>query len=133
VDMKEFLFKQVKCAKYLKLVYDGKFIEIVKGEIDEAVYRDSNNEEFYITSECCGDKDFLKTYYILKEKEFIGFVVGVKDIIVTAYLVADTTCDYSGREHMEISKEPENVIKCAVVYYSSGHKRYVPLVDIKGW
>ena len=121
------LFNKVKCSGYLKRINDGKFIEVYKGDVDEAIYRNSNDENFEITSEACGDTDFLKTYYEVKEKNFKGFVVGFKTIILTAYLVADTDYDFIGREHLRIYKEPKERIECAIVYYSNNRKRYVPL------
>jgi hypothetical protein len=131
MNIQDILFKEVQCTAFLKKVYDGKFILIHKGDIDEAVYCDSNNPDLEIMSECCGDHDFLKTYYEVKERLFTGFAVGTKNIVVTAWLVADTNSDYSGREYLRISRDPESVVKCAVVYYRNNYKRYVPLENIK--
>lgn len=129
--MKELLFKEVLCHSFLKKVNDGKFIEICKGEVDEAIYKNSNDDNFEVISECCGDMDFLKTYYEIQDKVFKGFVVGIKEIVVSSYLVADTTSDWSGCEHLRIYKCPNEKIKCAIVYYQNNKKRYVPLEKMK--
>lgn len=131
MDIKDILFKKVKCSSFLKKVYDGKFILATHGDIDEATYCDSNTPGIEITSECCGDHDFLKTYYEVKERTFTGFVVGIKDIVVTAWLVADINYDYVGSEHLHIFKDADKIIKCAVVYYQNNKKSYVPLESIK--
>lgn len=131
MDIKDILFKKVKCSSFLKKVWDGKFIQVYKGELDSASYCDSNDPENEIESDCCGEYDFLKTYYEKKQRNFTGFVVGIKDIVVTGYLVADTdSCPYNG-EHLKIYKHPKEIIKCAIVYYGNNRKRYVPLENIE--
>lgn len=127
----DILFKKVKCSSYLKRVWDGKFIQVYKGELDEAAYCDSNNPDGEIISECCGELEFLKTYYKEVQKNFTGFIVGIKDIVVTGYLVADTDYDHRGCGYLSIYKRPKQIEKCAIVYYANNRKRYVPLEDIK--
>ena len=124
---KELLFSKVHCKGYLKKIYDGKFIEIIEGDVKEAVYKNSNDDDFEKVSECCGDLDFLKTYYEAKEKSFNGFLVGFKDVIATGYLVADTDYDFRGHEQLTIRKEPQDIYICAIVYFADNRKRLVPL------
>lgn len=128
MDIKDILFKKVQCTSFLKKVHDGKYISIIA---DEAIYLNSNTPEIEITSECCGDTDFLKTYYEIKEKSFSGFVVGIKEITVTAWLMADTEYDYFGSESLRISRQSKEVVKCAIVYYGNNCKRYVPMDSIR--
>jgi hypothetical protein len=130
-DIKDILFKRVICTAFLKKVHDGKFISVSKDDIDEAMYCNTDNPENFTMSECSGDHDFLKTYYEVKERPFTGIIVGIKDVIVTAWLVADTNYDYAGREYLRISRDTEKKIKCAVVYYRNNCKRYVPLDNVK--
>ena len=66
---KELLFSKLHCIGYRKKIYDGKFIEVIEGDVKEAVYRNNNDYDFEEVSECCGDLDFLKTYYEIKEKD----------------------------------------------------------------
>lgn len=129
--MKDILFKKVKCNAYLKKVYDGKFIDVSQEDF-KAIYTDYRNlDKLYTESTCEGDLDFLKTYYEFKEKEFTGLVVGIKDVTVTAYLVADIGYQYSGKEYIYVRKEPKDIYKCAIVYYGNNRKRYVPLENIE--
>jgi hypothetical protein len=130
-QVKELLFSKVHCTGYLKKVYDGKFIEVIEGDVKEAVYRNSNDDDFEEVSECCGDLDFLKTYYEIKEKHFNGFLVGFKEIVATGYLVADTGYDFRSCEHLTIHKEPKDIYECAIVYFADNRKRLVPLEKIK--
>lgn len=132
MEEKDIVFKKVVCSSYLKKVNDGKFIQIYKGDIDEAAYCDSNDPNQERMSDCCGDHDFLKTYYMVKEKTFRGFVVGIKEIVVTAYLCADTCYhSYNSNEYLKVYKNPDRRIKCAIVYYQNNRKRYVPLESIE--
>ena len=77
-----------------------------------------------------GAYDLEKTYYERKEKRFRGIVVGVKDVVTEGYLGVDTDTDWMGREHQRIFKEPKTTVKCALVFYSMGRSRLVPLDDL---
>jgi len=131
MNTQDYLFKKAKCSSFLKKVRDGKFIRVYKGEFDEASYCNSNDPDNEITSECCGEFDFLKTYYKKKQRNFTGFIVGVKDIVVTGYLVADTEYHPYNGEHLRIFKYPKEITKCAIVYYGNNKKSYVPLESIE--
>jgi hypothetical protein len=133
MNIQNILFKKVQCTAFLKKVYDGKFIQVCNIDgYDCAEYADTNNPDLDLKCECDGSLKFLKTYYEPKAREFMGIVVGIKKIIVTAYLTAETNYDYTGREYLRISREPEKIIECAVVYYRNNCKRYVPLENIGG-
>lgn len=129
--MKDILFKKVKCTAFLKKVWDGKFIQVYKGDLDEAFYCDSNSPDKKIASDCCGELDFLKTYYKETKRSFTGFVVGTKDIVTEGYLVADTNYDFRGCERLDIYKYPKDVVKCAIVYFGNNRKRFVPLESVE--
>jgi len=124
---KELLFSKVHCTSYLKKIYDGNFIEVVEGDVREAVYKNSNDNNFEKVSECCGDLDFLKTYYQINTKPFNGFLVGFKSIVATGYLVADTDYDFRDCDVLTIRKEPKEIYECAIVYFADNRKRLVPL------
>ena len=126
--MKPDLFQRVECSGYMKKIYDGKYIEIVA---DEAVYMNANDTDFEVTSECSGDLDFLKTYYEHRQRNLKGVVVGYRNVVVTGYLVAETICDFAGRECIRISKVPKDTVECAVVYYANNKKSLVPIAEIK--
>ena len=152
----------VQCSAYWKKVNDGVFIERVeKGQrwwgyiAKEECYiphgADFDNslmpegfdpfvDDFqvkYIPEEllspCEGAGDVEKTYYKTVEKDFGGYVVAVKDIVVDAYLGVDSTSAYGGGgDSYFIFKLPKTVTKCAVVYYALGKSRLVPLENIEG-
>lgn len=137
--MKNLLFQKVKCNAYLKKVYDGRCIGThhENGKIELCWY-DSTNEEDQkskdfqeLECECDGSHEFVKTYYKRIEKGMYGFVVGIKNVDITRYLVADISSGYNGEDFIYISKVPKDVIKCAIVYYANNRKRYVPLEDIE--
>ena len=129
--MADILFKKVKCNAYLKRVHDGKFIDVSQDDF-KAIYTDYHNlDKLHTESACEGDLDFLKTYYVLIKKEFTGFVVGVKEVTATAYLVADIGYQYNGKEYIYVRKEPKDIYKCAIVYYGNNRKRLVPLENIE--
>jgi len=131
MNIKDILFKEVQCTSFLKKVYDGKFMLVNENDM-EVTYCDSNNEKFEVVSECCGDLDFLKTYFEIKDRIFSGVVVGIKNIVLSGYLAADTNYEsYSYLEHLTLSKHPHKVIECAIVYYRNNRKSYVPLDSIK--
>ena len=84
-----------------------------------------------LRSPCEGADDVEKTYYEVIEKEFRGYVVAVKDIVVDGYLGVDCSYDpYCGDRYF-IFKRPKTVVKCAIVYYALGKKRLVPLENIE--
>lgn len=142
------IFKKVKCNGFLKPVNDGRFIAVDQSALS-ASYMDTNkvevefNENTLETSlindgtvgqcECEGIKEFLKTYMQPVKQEFSGVVVGIKNIIVNAWLCANVFYSY-GKEYVGVYKEPNEVKECAIVYYANNRKHYVPLeciVDVK--
>lgn len=128
--MKDILFKKVKCNAFLKKASDGKFIELYRDSL-AADYIDHKNPDFNLKCECDGSLEFLKVYYEVKKRNFKGIVVGIKDIVTTAYLTVDTSYHYDGTEYIYPGKVPEKICKCAIVYYSNNRKSYVPLENIE--
>lgn len=146
------------CTAYLSPVHDGVFIEKIEGkrtESGEDVYvlhpkvekKDSFDESFpkaypfysdvfkdkeaeEILSPCEGAYDLEKTYYERKVKRFKGVIVGIKDIVTEGYLGVDTVTDFIGREHQLVFKEAKTTVKCALVFFSMGKSRLVPLDDL---
>lgn len=84
-----------------------------------------------LLSPCEGAGDVEKTYYKTVEKDFKGYVVAVKNVVVDGYLGVDCAYDYVGGEHYFIFKMPKTTIKCAIVYYALGKQRLVPLENIE--
>lgn len=136
------------CKGYLKKVDDGAFIQRIPPEqaedkeehfilhsnaIDSKAAEKSNPFDYsaskpeYEESSCCGEHELLKTYFERKEQNFAGVIVGKKKVTVTGWLTVDTYYRYNGSEYRRIEKEANEVIDCAVVYFSEGRKRYVPL------
>ena len=127
--MEKLLFKNVKCNAYLKKMNDGRFIEV--DEDKNCTYIDTNNEKLDIVCTYCGDDEFLKTYYKIKKRNFEGIVVGIKDIVVSAYLCVDIYNAYDSSEHIKIFKNPNYAIRCAIVYFANNRKSYVPLDSLE--
>lgn len=48
-----------------------------------------------------------------------------------AYLVVETEYHYNGGEYTVVRKEPEDVRKCALVYYGCNKSRLVPICDLE--
>lgn len=134
----DWMFRFVKCKSYMKKVNDGR--RIVRypesGSIDSCEYYygwdDKENKDIVKEVEDYdGALDFLKTYYERKDKEFVGIVVGMKMVRVTAYLYADTECDWRGHEYIRIGRQDKEVVKCALVYYGCNKSRLVPMGDME--
>lgn len=154
------LGKYVQCSAYLKKISDGVFIEQVKkGEkwcgflakgdcyiphrpdFDDALMPEGFDpfvDSFQVKcipeellSPCDGSDDALKTYYKTITKDFKGYIVAVKDVVIDAYLSVDTYDTYGGGERHRIDKRPKTIVKCAIVYYALGKKRLVPLENIE--
>ena len=133
---KGILFQRVECLGYMKKIRDGRFI--AKDEDENCEYVDTNvqvgNDVWHkpvADEDYDGSKVFLKTYYKRTEKKFSGVVVGIKDIIATAYLVCESQTNWNGNEYVAITREPEDVKKCALVYYGNMRSRFVPLEDVR--
>lgn len=76
-----------------------------------------------------------KNYFKHVDKNFIGVIVGYKDIVIKGYLdsVYQEECDVGVGvipEAFYVSKRAKETVKCAVVYYANNMKHYVPLEDI---
>jgi len=122
----------------MKRINDGRYIqrypEIVEIESCEYIYGwDSEKCEAIskAVEDYTAEPEFLKTYYMRKEKVFTGVIVGMKLLVVNAFLFAETYYDFRGHEHVRICKQTNEQIKCALVYYGCNKSRYVPLDDIK--
>lgn len=77
------LFARVKCRAFLKKEHDGRCISIQDGRCWYEP-REPDTPE----CECEGALEFLKTYFVRKERDFSGVVIGTKDVVTKAYLVA---------------------------------------------
>lgn len=130
------MFQTVKCRAYMKRIRDGRSIVELKPEETQSglecyLYSDtkrSNKDGTDIWTKEVeeGSLEFLKTYYQYTEKEFIGIVVGMKMIVVSAYLYVDTVSD-PYREKTYIGRQTKEQMKCALVYYGCNKSRLVPM------
>lgn len=122
-------WKPVRCHGYLKPTQDGRIIELLTdgdGRVIGAQYL-GIGEDVPDSCDCEGALDFLKTYFALEEKEFSGVLVGKRDVVVSAWLYADTGCRYDGREFIYCGKQVKDREMCGIVYFRPGQKRFVPL------
>ena len=140
----KWMFQKVKCRAYMKKVNDGRFIQKLEGSETESglpayLYVDTNRKNESGTDvlskevdEFCGELEFLKTYYRHTEKEFVGIVVGMKMLAVSAWLYVDTAFDHEGIDIGEyVGRQVKEKIKCALVYYGCNKSRYVPMDDLE--
>lgn len=122
-------WKPVKCYGYLKPVRDGRIIEILKdgyGNEIGAQYL-GDGDDVPKSCDCDGSLEFLKTYFKQEKAEFTGVFVGKRDVVVSAWLYADTGQRYNGSEFIYCGKQTKDTEKCAIVYFRPGQKRFVPL------
>ena len=125
-------FCRVKCKGYMKKVNDGRYI---LHNVDGWWYAD-NAKQVETWTEKIEDiptnNEFLKTYYERKEKEFYGVAVGIKTIIVSAYLgIENYDYDTYGEKSDFVYKDPKETVQCIVVYYAQNKSRLVLLDDIE--
>lgn len=144
VSSNPYVFQVVECRAYMKKIKDGRFIEKFEANETESgeaeyFYVDDNKPngdgttgwrkkvEYYDH-----DLEFLKTYYQRTEKRFVGIVVGIKDVAVTAWLYVDERFGWNGDVCGEyVGRDVEDVIKCAHVFYAPNKSRLVPLEDLE--
>lgn len=134
----EWMFQKVKCQAYMKKINDGRcIIRLNPKETKDGsmcyLYSDTNRKNASGTDiwtkeveDYDGSLDFLKTYYEYREKEFVGIVVGMKMIVLSAYLYVDTACD-PYQEYTYVGKQIHEQRKCALVYYGCNKSRLVPM------
>ena len=140
---------KVCCTAYLRKVNDGAFISHIEPHLSEdhkdhflLYYGDRSGKRYTASSfigndnieidesSCEGEYDIEKVYYERVEKQFSGFIIGRKDVVVEGYLGVDTDYAFDGTEFQRIFKTPKTVISCAVVAYAMNKKRFVPLEDL---
>ncbi len=144
VSSNPYVFQVVECKAYMKKIKDGRFIEKFEADRTESgrveyYYVDNNKQNDDGTTEWRKeveyydhDLEFLKTYYQRIEKQFVGIVVGIKDVAVTAWLYVDERLDWYGEPCGEyVGRDVKDVIKCARVYYAPNKSRLVPLEDLE--
>ena len=132
------LFKWCECEEYLRPVRDGACIEhggTGKNETEYYALHYSNRvaveegaPEF---SACEGSYDIEKVYFDRVKAKFCGVCVGFRTKKISGYIGVDTDYDYGGRERTVIFKHPKEMVDCAIVYFASGQKRFVPMESIR--
>lgn len=132
-----YMFRKVRCRSYMKRINDGRYIEVIPGSETES----GRSSYFYIDNKAAKEREvpiedwggggFVKTYYELTEKEFIGIVIGLKMITVKAELFCDTAYGYEGSERDYVGKEPVEKAQVAVVAYGCNKTRLVPLDELE--
>lgn len=134
----KWMFGTVKCRAYMKKIRDGRSIirldpKETQDGLERYLYCDTKRKNESDTDiwtkeveDFDGNLDFLKTYYQYTEKEFVGIVVGMKMVVVSAYLYVDTA---SGpyREETYVGRQVHEQRKCALVYYGCNKSRLVPM------
>lgn len=111
-------FKPISCKGYL--------VKIKKFDT-RVIVNPENNTFTHISKN--GVRENLKeiaedrTYFRTKEDNFKGMYVGTKCVVVSAQL--SRTIDNSGWQTYR--KEPQHIVKCAIVYFAPNRKHLVPL------
>lgn len=136
-----YMFKKVKCHRYMKKVNDGRCITKLSGEETETgrpcyFYTDNSTEKesdrmIEVPVEDWGGGGFIKTYYERHQKEFVGIIIGLKMITVRAELFCDTDYGYDGSERDYVGKNIVESMKVAVVAYGCNKTRLVPLEHLE--
>ena len=136
-----YMFQKVRCKSYMKRINDGRCIELIPGSETESgrpsyFYIDNKAEDEAdrareVPIEDWGGDDFVKTYYELTEREFVGIVIGLKMVTVKAELFCDTAYGYDSSERDYVGKEPVEKVKVAVVAYGCNRTRLVPLGELE--
>ena len=130
------LFDKCKCKGFYKPFKDGRWLVLNKETLTADAYDNNlrNNGNKGIVEK---DVEYIeKTYFKHIEKEFVGVVVGYKDLVVTGYLdaVYQEECDVGIGiipESFFVNKRPKDVVKCAIIYYANNKKHYVPVEDME--
>ena len=130
-------FCRVKCKGYMKRINDGR--HVIHDDdgwwyIDNTKHMHPDSYETWTKKieDIPTNKEFLKTYYERKEKEFYGVAVGIKKIIVSAYLgVENYNYDAYGEKSDFVYKDPKETVQCIVVYYAQNKSRLVPVDSIE--
>ena len=115
------LFEKVKCKGFYKPFKDGRWLYLDKEKLTADAM---DNNLAYGNNDGTVEKDveyIEKTYYKHVNKNFIGVIVGYKDIVVKGYLdaVYQDECDVGFGvipEAFYVSKRPKETVKCAVIY-----------------
>lgn len=133
----EYMFRTVKCRQYMRKVNDGRCITLLTGEETESgrpayFYTDYSAEKEEdrfreVPAEDWGGGGFIKTYYELSKKEFVGIVIGMRMITVKAELFCDTNYGYDGSERDYVGRDIKEQTKVAVVAYGCNKTRLVPM------
>ena len=133
------LFSMVRCRGYMRKVHDGTMIQLYDKNgmlcynLTEAVkavaerwniHAEEQFEELADLSDFCGES-VEKTYYERVDEEFVGCVVGYKQIVVTGYIGTDTSSESFDQDHQFCFKKPKDEVKVGVVYFKNNCKRYV--------
>lgn len=128
------LFEKYKCKGFYKKIYDGVFIDLDRENL-KATWM---NTHLWNISDSIVAEDVEvaeKKYYEHVQRNFTGVVVGFVDLVVDGYLdvnyedAIDTGCGMIP-EKFYVSKRAKKIVRCAIVYYASGKKHYVPIDDI---
>lgn len=127
---KRLLLKPVEARAYYIAEHDRKYIE--------RVFTDDEGEQYYFHDGCGNTVELkapgdggTKVYYKKVEKEIQGIAVGCKDIVIKARLFLGERRNEDGNVLGSfIGKDPEEVVRAALVYYGNMKSHWVPLSDI---
>lgn len=130
------LFVKVKCKGFYKSFQDRRWLYLNKKTLT-ADAMDNNLADGSNDGTVEKNVEYIeKTYFKHVDKNFIGVIVGYKDIVVKGYLdaVYQDECDVGVGvipEAFYVTKRAKETVKCAVVYYANNMKHYVPLEDLE--
>lgn len=129
------MFDMCKFNGFYKKAHDGRFIYLNKKELT-ADLCDSNkwDENDGIVESNCERAE--KIYYKYVSSNGKGVVVGFIDLVISGYLdvIYEDECDVGYGvipSAFYVTKTANEIIKCAIVYYSNNKKHYVPLCDVE--
>lgn len=122
--MNKYLFKYVRCKAALYEIHNG--VGFSKDEKGNWFFstEDINHKKINWNKEPV--KKLSKQYFIVKDIQFSGFIVGLKYIRFSADLVIKKITDNQFMD-VKIWRENEDFRQVAIVYYTNNRKRLVPV------
>ncbi len=122
------LFDLVRCGGFVVPVRDGR--HLVQDKDDPLCGRFVTDHGRTVLQEVRYRGERLqKTYHAYVERPFRGVIVGYRDILLRAVLLADVE-ETDGPLVPRVSRVEEEYAHCAVVYYANCRKHYVPVEHI---
>ena len=128
------IFDLVRCGGYIRPVRDGRHLIPDKENPFHGWFvtgRDGDTGQPILWDVAYRGERLEKEYYTYLARPFRGVIVGFRDMMLRATLEATTEED-DGERLPVVRRVDEQIVRCAVVYYTNCRKHFVPLEHIIG-